>query len=102
MDNFFITTYSIVLPIVLSFLIWYLKRNINSKKTLEKGVMLLLETDMIMLFIRYTSDGTIPMYVYQHFIHLYDAYIKLGGDGISKVIKIEMDNLPIQTNKKIQ
>lgn len=95
MSDLLLSTYTIVLPVALSCIMWYIKKINQEKKALDQGVKLGLEYNMIMLYTTYSQQAGMPMFVYQHFMDMYDVYVMLGGDGIAKIIKIEMENIPI-------
>lgn len=100
-------TYTIVLPIVLGYIVWLLKRT-NKKREKEKqeenkkrdanskGTMMLLKIQLIEYHDKYCKLGYIPSYVYSNFEEAYKAYHSLGGNGMITKMKEEVDKLDIR------
>ncbi|WP_249028867.1 hypothetical protein [Tannockella kyphosi] len=101
MYEFFRITYTICLPIVLSYIVWYLKNQGRARDANFSGITLLLETEMIRYYERYAPVGTIPIYAYEHFMELYATYCQLGGHGIVDKMKTEIEQLQLNTNKAL-
>lgn len=116
MKDFLMTTYTIALPAVLGYIVWILqqqrkeriKDGIERDKRIElenkrreansKGTMLLLRFQLIDYHDKYMKKGYIPSYAYENFIEMYEAYHKLGGNGMITHMKEEIENLRL--NKK--
>ena len=75
-------TYTIVLPILLTYIVWLLKKQKKDRDANGKGTMLLLRVQLIDYHDRYTKQGNIPSYAYENFVEMYDAYHDLGGNGM--------------------
>lgn len=95
MEQFLQTTYSIVLPALLSYIAWYLKRSNKIKDANYKGISLILEAEMICLYEKYSYKEEIPLYAYQHFMSLYEVYVLLGGNGVASKMKESVENFKL-------
>ena len=107
--------YIIALPIVLTallgYIVWLLQeqkkqkaidtkeRNerIEEEKKLRqangKGTMLLLRVQLIEYHNKYMKLGEIPLYAYQNFCDMYEAYRALGGNGAATKMKNEIEEI---------
>jgi hypothetical protein len=117
MYEFIIKTYTIVLPIILSYIVWLLQeqkkkakqdaieRDERIKKEREmreansKGTMLLLRVKLIEYHEKYMKRGSIPTYAYDNFNEMYDAYHALGGNGMVTKMKNEIELLHLQSKE---
>ena len=115
MYEFLIKTYTIVLPVILSYIVWLLQeqkkkakqdaivRDERIKKEREmreansKGTMLLLRVKLIEYHEKYMKRGSIPTYAYDNFNEMYDAYHALGGNGMVTKMKNEIELLHLHT-----
>ena len=89
-------TYTIVLPVLLGYIVWLLKKQKKDRAANSKGTILLLRVQMIEYHTKYTKLGDIPSYAYQNFCEMYDAYHALGGNGMVTKMKQEIDELHIK------
>lgn len=89
-------TYLIALPILLGYIVWLLKNQKKDRDANSKGTMLLLRVQMIEYHSKYTKMGDIPSYVYQNFCEMYEAYHRLGGNGMVTKMKQEIEELHIK------
>lgn len=114
MYDFLIKTYTIVLPVILSYIVWLLQeqkkkskqdaieRDERIKKEREmreansKGTMLLLRVKLIEYHEKYTKRGSIPNYAYENFNEMYEAYHALGGNGMATHMKEEIEELELK------
>ena len=96
MEDLFIITYKIALPILLGYIVWLLKNQKKDRDANSKGTMLLLRVQLIEYHDRYTNLGEIPSYAYQNFIEMYDAYHALGGNGMVTKMKEEIEELHLK------
>ena len=87
-------TYLIALPILLGYIVWLLKNQKKDRDANSKGTMLLLRVQMIDS--KYTKMGDIPSYAYQNFCEMYEAYHRLGGNGMVTKMKQEIEELHIK------
>ena len=81
MGRFLMETYAMVLPVVLGYIVWLLKRQKRDRDANGKGTMLLLRVQLIEYHDRYVASGHIPFYALENFIEMYEAYHELGGNG---------------------
>ncbi len=96
MNNFFMQTYIITLPILLGYIVWLLKRQKMDRDANAKGTMLLLRVQLIEYHDKYMSLGYIPSYAYQNFCEMYEAYHALGGNGMITKMYEEIQALHIR------
>ena len=89
-------TYLIALPILLGYIVWLLKNQKKDRDANSKGTMLLLRVQMIEYHSKYTKAGDIPSYDYQIFCEMYEAYHRLGGNGMVTKMKQEIEELHIK------
>ena len=89
-------TYVIALPIVLGYIVWLLKNQKKDRDANSKGTMLLLRVQMIEYHSKYMKMGDIPSYAYQNFCEMYEAYHRLGGNGMVTKMKQEIEELHIK------
>ncbi len=99
-EQFFMQTYTITLPIVLTalmgYIVWLLKNQKKDRDANSKGTMLLLRVQLIEYHDRYMKQGSIPSYAYENFIEMYDAYHELGGNGMITKMKHEIEELHLK------
>lgn len=93
-------TYSVVLPAVLGYIVWLLKRQKKDRDANSKGTMLLLRVQLIEYHDRYMALGEIPSYAYENFCEMYDAYHSLGGNGMITKMYEEVQELHLRKGKK--
>ncbi|MGM9551517.1 MAG: hypothetical protein ACI3XA_04610 [Clostridia bacterium] len=96
MKEFFMTTYTIVLPVLLGYIVWLLKNQKKDRNANSKGTMLLLRVQLIEYHDKYMDKGGIPSYAYQNFIEMYEAYHALGGNGMITKMKEEIEELHLK------
>ena len=89
-------TYLVALPILLGYIVWLLKNQKKDRDANSKGTMLLLRVQMIEYHSKYTKMGDIPSYAYQNFCEMYEAYHRLGGNGMVTKMKQEIEELHIK------
>ena len=89
-------TYTVTLPILLGYIVWFLKNQKKDRDANSKGTMLLLRVQMIEYHSKYTKAGDIPSYAYQNFCEMYEAYHRLGGNGMVTKMKQEIEELHIK------
>lgn len=93
--DFFMQTYTIALPVVLGYIVWLLQNQKKDRDANTKGTMLLLRVQLIEYHDRYMKLGSIPSYAYENFCEMYEAYHKLGGNGMITKMKEEIEELHI-------
>ncbi len=96
MNDFLMTTYTIALPIVLSYIVWLLQNQKKDRDANSRGTMLLLRERLIEIHDEYMELGYIPSSVYARFCDLYEAYRALGGNGMIVKMKEELDELHLR------
>ena len=97
MGRFLMETYAMVLPAVLGYIVWLLKRQKRDRDANGKGTMLLLRVQLIEYHDRYMKEGHIPSYALENFIEMYEAYHDLGGNGM--VTKMYEEVLELEVRK---
>lgn len=100
MGDFLMQTYKIVLPVLLSYIVFLLKQQKRERDANARGTMLLLRVQLIEYHDRYTSQGSIPSYAYQNFTDMYDAYHDLGGNGMVTKMKDEIEALHLKRKER--
>ena len=96
MGRFLMETYAVVLPVVLGYIVWLLKRQKKDRDANGKGTMLLLRVQLIEYHDRYMALGHIPSYALENFIEMYEAYHELGGNGMVTAMYKEILELEIR------
>ena len=96
MGRFLMETYAMVLPVVLGYIVWLLKRQKRDRDANGKGTMLLLRVQLIEYHDRYAALGHIPSYALENFIEMYEAYHELGGNGMVTEMYKEILELEIR------
>ena len=103
MNDFLLQTYLIALPIILTalmgYIVWLLKKQKRDRDANSKGTMLLLRVQLIEYHDKYMRLGEIPSYAYENFNEMYDAYHKLGGNGMVTKMKQEIEELHLKKEK---
>lgn len=100
MEHFFYQTYVTALPIVLTalmgYVVWLLKNQKKDRDANSKGTMLLLRVQLIEYHDKYIRLGSIPSYAYENFCEMYNAYHKLGGNGMITKMMHEIEELHLR------
>lgn len=103
-NDLLLQTYLVALPIILTalmgYIVWLLKKQKRDRDANSKGTMLLLRVQLIEYHDKYMRLGEIPSYAYENFNEMYDAYHKLGGNGM--VTKMKQENEELHLKKKGQ
>lgn len=99
MKELLLQTYTIALPIVLGYIVWLLQNQKKDRDANSKGTMLLLRVQLIEYHDKYMKQGNIPSYAYQNFVEMYDAYHKLGGNGMITKMYDEIQELHLGQKK---
>lgn len=99
-NDLLLQTYLVALPIILTalmgYIVWLLKKQKRDRDANSKGTMLLLRVQMIEYHDKYMRLGEIPSYAYENFNEMYDAYHKLGGNGMVTKMKQEIEELHLK------
>lgn len=96
MKEFLMTTYTIVLPVLLGYIVWLLKKQKTDRDANSRGTMLLLRVQLIEYHDKYMGLGEIPSYAYENFNEMYAAYHELGGNGMITKMKEEIEELNLK------
>lgn len=99
MNEILLQTYTIVLPILLGYIVWLLKNQKKSRDANSRGTMLLLRVQLIEYHDKYMSLGHIPSCAYENFCEMYEAYHRLGGNGMITHMYEEVKELEIRKEK---
>lgn len=91
--DFLMQTYTIALPVLLGYIVWLLQNQKKDRDANTKGTMLLLRVQLIEYHDKYMKLGEIPSYAYENFEEMYEAYHKLGGNGMITKMKEEIEEL---------
>ncbi len=97
MEQILTQTYTVALPILLTYIVWLLKRQKKDRDANGKGTMLLLRVQLIEYHDRYMREGHIPSYALENFIEMYEAYHELGGNGM--ITKMYDEVLELEVRK---
>lgn len=105
MEQFIYSTYTIVLPIIVTalmgYVVWLLKNQKKDRDANSKGTMLLLRVQLIEYHDKYMRLGDIPSYAYENFMEMYDAYHALGGNGMITKMMHEIEELHLKKKKEV-
>ena len=99
MKELLLQTYTAALPIMLGYIVWLLQNQKKDRDANSKGTMLLLRVQLIEYHDKYMKQGNIPSYAYQNFVEMYDAYHKLGGNGMITKMYDEIQELHLGQKK---
>lgn len=99
-NDLLLQTYLVALPIILTalmgYIVWLLKKQKRDRDANSKGTMMLLRVQLIEYHDKYMRLGEIPSYAYENFNEMYDAYHKLGGNGMVTKMKQEIEELHLK------
>ena len=96
MKEILLETYTIVLPILLGYIVWLLKRQNKKRDANSKGTMLLLRVQLIEYHEKWTERGYTTKHGIENFIEMYDSYHALGVNGMVTHLLEEVQELPIK------
>jgi len=94
--DFLMQTYTIVLPVLMGYIVWLLKRQKHDRDANSKGTMLLLRVQLIEYHEKWMKRGYITKHGLENFIEMYNAYHALGGNGMVTHLLEEVKELPIK------
>ncbi len=100
MKDLLIQTYITLLPMLMGYIIWLLKRQKKDRDANSTGTMLLLRVQLIEYHDKYIRLGEIPSYAYSNFCEMYQAYHSLGGNGMITKMYNEIEELHLKKNHK--
>ena len=96
MKEILLETYTIILPVLLGYIVWLLKRQKRDRDANSKGTMLLLRVQLIEYHEEWMARGYVTKHGIQNFIEMYEAYHSLGGTGMVTHLLEEVEELPIK------
>ena len=95
MQEFMMTTYTIALPVVLGYIVWLLKEQKKVRSANSEGTKCLLRVKLIEYHDKYMGKGSIPSYALRNWVEMFNAYKRLGGNGMIDVMDREVRALKI-------
>lgn len=95
MNEFLMTSYTIALPIILGYIVWLLKEQKQIRSANSEGTKCLLRVKLIEYHNKYMEKGYIPSYALRNWVEMYEAYKRLGGNGMIEGMNKEIHALPI-------
>ena len=101
MNEFFLQTYTIALPILLGYIVWILKQQKKDRDANSEGTKMLLMVKLIEYHDKYMALGCIPSHAYDNFQKMNSSYIKMG-DGNTSIEKMhqEIEELNLKQKKE--
>ena len=75
MKEILLETYTIILPILLGYIVWLLKRQKRDRDANSKGTMLLLRVQLIEYHEEWMARGYVTKHGIQNFIEMYEHII---------------------------
>ena len=94
MEQFIYSTYTILLPIIITalmgYVVWLLKNQKKDRDANSKGTMLLLRVQLIEYHDKYMMVGD------ENFMEMYDAYHALSGNGMITKMMHEIEELHLK------
>ncbi len=81
---------------MLGYIIWLLKEQKKIRNANSEGTKCLLRVKLIEYHDKYMEKKSIPSYALRNWIEMFNAYIKLGGNGMIEVMDKEVRKLPIE------
>ena len=100
MNEIIFQTYMALLPTLMGYIVWLLKRQKKDRDANSKGTMLLLRVQLIEYHDKYIELGYISSNAYSNFCEMYEAYHSLGGNGMVTKMYNEVEELHLKTNSK--
>ena len=100
MNEIIFQTYMALLPTLMGYIVWLLKRQKKDRDANSKGTMLLLRVQLIEYHDKYIELGYISSNAYSNFCEMYEAYHSLGGNGMVTKMFNEVEELHLKTNNK--
>ena len=95
MNEFLMNTYTIALPIVLGYIVWLLKEQRKVRSANSEGTKCLLRVKLIEYHDLYMEKEAIPSYALRNWVEMFNAYKRLGGNGMIDGMDKEIHDLPI-------
>lgn len=95
MREFLMTTYTIALPVILGYIVWLLKEQKKVRSANSEGTKCLLRVKLIEYHDKYMGKGSIPSYALRNWVEMFNAYKRLGGNGMIDGMDREVRGLKI-------
>lgn len=70
------------------------------RKALEQGVLSLLRGQLIDYHTKYMKSGAISLHGYENWVHMYQAYKGLGGNGMIAHMNEDIEELQMKHGKE--
>ena len=100
MNEIIFQTYMALLPTLMGYIVWLLKRQKKDRDANSKGTMLLLRVQLIEYHDKYMELGYISSNAYSNFCEMYEAYHSLGGNGMVTKMFNEVEELHLRNSHK--
>jgi len=68
----------------------------DERESISSGILSTLRSQMIEYHDKWVNRGFNTPYGLESYLHMHDAYIKLGGNGLIEQLHIEIMQLPIR------
>jgi hypothetical protein len=81
------------------FLMWFIQHLLSKKSVQHKALLAILQDRIYWLCSKYIDRGSITKEELRVLLQMYEPYIDMGGNGVAKSLKEEVDNLPITTGR---
>ena len=95
MREFLMTTYTIALPVILGYIVWLLKEQKKVRSANSEGTKCLLRVKLIEYHDKYMGKGSSPSYALRNWVEMFNAYKRLGGNGMIDGMDREVRGLKI-------
>lgn len=96
MQEILLQTYTAILPVLLGYIVWLLKKQKKDRDANSRGTMLLLRVQLIEYHEEWMKRGYITKHGIENFLEMYNAYHSLGGNGMVTHLLEEVKELPIK------
>lgn len=96
MKDLLMITYTSALPIVLGYIVWLLKTQINAKSAEKVALMFMLRMMLVALRDRYVDKGSVTKQEYDDYMEVYELYHdKFNGNGLGTRMMEDVNKLDI-------
>ena len=96
MNEILVTFVSVASSVILSYIVWLLKKQKINNDANSKGTMLLLRAKLIEYHQEWTERKYITKHGLENFLEMYDAYHSLGGNGMVTHLKEEIEKMEVK------
>lgn len=94
--EFCVAAISVIATALSGYAVNLLRGSMSARSANSKGTMLLLQTQLIEYHEKWMAREYVTKYGLQNFLDMYNAYKKLGGDGLIDSLKKDIEALPIK------